>query len=239
MWMRFLTLIVLALLAMARMSGAATTDCQSTFYANSGTQAALAFCVTVNGNVAQLATAVPQVMDGAEGYALCGPVGYWDLGAYGDSGNWAVAQVIQPGGAGTFPLRIVRSSLDGRVTLTQDFSLGSGGRSVHVKMTVEQAAGAVGHLYRYAHVAWDGSGYGDHGMRSAFVWASGGFGLMAAPALVPRVAASLLAAGQPADPCRPVASPPLPYHGDSVTLVAWDVAAAKKPSVSFDYVPIR
>lgn len=233
-----LTIVMMAL-GMAATLAHATTECQSTFYANSGTQAAIAFCITANGNVAMLQAGVMQIGDGAEGYALCGGgVDYWDLGAYGDSGNWAAATVVQPKGANTFPLSVVRATLDGRATLTQAFTLGSGGRSVHVKMTVATGPGMVRRAYRYAHVG-DGGGYGDHGMRSAFVWSSGGLGLMAAPALTPQVAAGLDAAGQPADACVPQAAPSLPYHGDAVTLLAWEVGNGRKATVSFDYVPIR
>ena len=127
----------------------ASTDCQSTFHVGSG-QTAIAFCVTANGNIAYFSSGLPQIQDGAEGYALCNGSGAdaWDLGLYGDSGNWLPAVITQPGGPGTFPLTISRSTSDGWKTITQAFSALGGGKGVHVKMTVTGAQ----NVYRFGHV---------------------------------------------------------------------------------------
>lgn len=233
---RWLTIAVVVLGA-ATMASAAT-DCAATFTSGVG-DTLLTWCVTQNGNVARLAAGVGLILDGAEGYALCGgDPQLWDLGAYGDSGNWAAATWVQPHGVGTLPLTITRASADGRVTLTQEFTFGGGGRTVRVKMSVATVGASVGRIYRYAHVS-DGRGYGDHGLRSAFIWASGEFGLMAAPVPSGRVAASIQVAGAMTDPCVPAAPPGMPYHGDAMTEVAWQVTPNRKAAVSFEYVPIR
>src|SRR6266403_393461 len=80
------TLTFFAVLFLSALSFA-STDCQSTFSVGSG-QYVIYFCVTANGNIAYFSSGLPEIQDGAEGYALCNGSGSdaWDLGFYGDSG---------------------------------------------------------------------------------------------------------------------------------------------------------
>ena len=103
-------------------SAQATSTCAYTF--TSGTNNAfLQYCVTVNGNIAQLATpfAREHIAVGTigEGYAVCDVttgVGYFDYADFGDSGNWGPAKVVSTEDSS---IRIVRSTSDGVWTLTR------------------------------------------------------------------------------------------------------------------------
>ena len=112
----------------------ATQTCQSTFTSGS-VSTLLKFCVTVNGNITQLES--PQNIEFishggfAEGYGVCDSTAgkaYFDY-ATNDTGNWNAPVRTQPGGANTFPLKIVRTTADGIWTLTQNFSRNPGERA--------------------------------------------------------------------------------------------------------------
>lgn len=234
----------------------ASTDCQSNFSKGAG-PAEITFCVTANGNIVQIKTDMDKniILSGAEGYAVCG-VGtpYFDLGPYGDSGNWQPPITIQPHGPNTFPLTIIRSSVDlapdGRplVILNQTFSYSNGGRSVRVLMT-KDGASLTGTLIRYADV----SGTSEHGAISAnssFIWNDGAFGVMASPT-GPNISTRVLFGGLSGvtvsgavDPCNAVGPVTLPYAGDSAIVNQWTVGRLGKGTrfnaqAIVDYLPIR
>lgn len=137
----------------------ATQTCQSTFTSGS-VSTLLKFCVTANGNITQLES--PQNIEFishggfAEGYGVCDSTAgkaYFDY-ATNDSGNWNAPVRTQPGGANTFPLKIVRTTADGIWTLTQNFSRNPGERYAKITMTLKNntAISRTASLVRYADV---------------------------------------------------------------------------------------
>src|SRR5262249_11533961 len=56
--------------------------------------------------------------------------------------GWGEPSVSQPSGAGTLPLVITRTSLDGRVQLKQTFTRNAAERGVDVKMDVKNLSAA-------------------------------------------------------------------------------------------------
>ena len=116
--------------------------------------------MTANGNITQLES--PQNIEFishggfAEGYGVCDSTAgkaYFDY-ATNDSGNWNAPVRTQPGGANTFPLKIVRTTADGIWTLTQNFSRNPGERYAKITMTLKNntAISRTASLVRYADV---------------------------------------------------------------------------------------
>lgn len=225
---------LLLFLALSCASCFASTNCFSTY--NAGTSnAPVTFCITENGNIASI-VAGDVMLNGAEGYAICPFNGesFYDLGAYGDSGNWQASAITQPKGPNTFPLTISRTSTSGFVNIVQVFSFSSAKKGVKVTMTVTGVSG--GALIRYADVSGDGRERGDVALRSAFVVSQ--FGLMAAPAPNQFVRAKLLFGGPGQDPCNPTQPAQLPYMGDSALEIVWVLSGGKKSPNGFEYLPI-
>ncbi len=157
--------------------------CQSTFTFGSG-HSYMSFCVTANGNIAKLESPATFSQIFAEGYGVCdttnSSVSYHDH-EYVDSGNWASSTLIQPNGANTFPLKIVRTTSDGIWTLTQTFSRDTKDQIVKIVMTLKNntAADRTGYLQRYADVDADGNAsvnYSDAGWRSAWTYYNDNYG---------------------------------------------------------------
>lgn len=245
-------LSLLPVLFLVATSCFASNECQSTFYAGKGI-AQITFCVTENGNIAELQTNSGQrtLLNGAEGFAVCVPgASYYDLGIYGDSGNWQPSVITQPKGPNTFPLTITRSSTDltpdglPGVIVSQQFSFSNGGRSVRVTM-VRWGSRIVSPIIRYADV----QGSSEHAGNSAispFIWNDGGAGLVASPTgntLSPGIlygGISGLMAGSQVDPCNAVGPDTFPYQGDSAFSTKWFVTGAKGKAnqATVDYIPV-
>ena len=125
----------------------ATSACQSTFTSGSGATF-FQFCVTVNGNITEFQSPAgfEHIKEGIvqEGYGIC-DIGtmlplltrYYDYADGGDSGNWQAPVTTQPGGANTFPLKIVRTTSDGIFTLTQTFTRDTVEPTVKIAMTLK------------------------------------------------------------------------------------------------------
>jgi len=81
----------------------------------------LKVCITNHGNISYFESPSGQVhISGPrEGYAVCSGIsGYvhgFDVGMA--ESNWSEPKMVQPNGPGTLPIKITRTSLDGRVEL--------------------------------------------------------------------------------------------------------------------------
>jgi len=142
----------------------ATTLCSYGFVSGSG-NAYIGYCVSVNGNIVQLAT--PQgheqiAVAGAaigEGYGICnaspGVVEYHDWAGGGDSGNWLSPTLVS---LTATSVKIARTTSDGIWTLTQTISTMASTSSIKVVMTLKNntAVARVAYLARYADVSADG-----------------------------------------------------------------------------------
>jgi hypothetical protein len=101
----------------------------------------LKFCVSPRGHITRFESPLGLThLNGREGYVLCADddrsvaVGF-DAGIA--EAGWDDPSVSQPGGAGTLPLVVTRTSLDGRVQLKQTFTRNAAERGVDVKMDVK------------------------------------------------------------------------------------------------------
>lgn len=213
----------------------ASANCQSTFIAPGG---AVTFCVTASGTIAVL-DAGDTLIAGGEGYGICSASNqYYDLGSYGDSGNWNAPVITQPKGANTFPLTIVRTSTDGMVSLTQTYKFSNANKAVRVTMSFLGTFPQTYSIVRYAEFA-GGAPFSDHTIREAFIWNHGGSGLTASPLLVAQVNGGILFGGNPGNICAAGGPQNLPYSGGAETLLTWlQVKGGKKKSLVFDYIPI-
>lgn len=214
----------------------ASPTCQSTFSAGSGA-VTIGFCVTANGNVYVTPQGMAQI---TEGYAVCvGNVGYgyYDLGTYGDSGNWQAPVITQPKGANTFPLSISRTSTDGLVTFNQTYKFANAGRSVHLSMTVDAHFQNGYTLLRFMELApYDQTSmYSARTQRSAFAWSN--TGITAVPFPRPELSAHILASGNPGNICTSPEIDSLPYNGASSLLLNWRILNSAKPTLVLDYFP--
>lgn len=223
-------LLFLAVLCLSAFSFGSTTACQSSYQVG-----LLNFCVTANGNISEFYSGT---LNGAEGYGICAPDGsiYYDLGLYGDSGNWAPPVITQPKGPNTFPLTIVRNTMGGQFSVTQQFSFAGAGSSVLVKLTVMTSSkfSQDATFFRYADVPGVDQ-YGDQTLRTAFAWNRGGSGMTAARSATGQ--AQLIAGGSP-NPCNWTVPTALPLAGDAATLLTWTWRGGKLKT-SFNYSPIR
>ncbi len=144
----------------------------------------MSFCITANGNIAKFESPSGYTQMFAEGYGVCdtsgSAVSYHDH-EYADSGNWASSTVIQPNGANTFPLKIVRTTSDGIWTLTQTFSQNAKDQYVKIVMQLKNNTVATrsAYLQRYAGVDADGANsvnYSDTGRNSAWTYYNDNYG---------------------------------------------------------------
>jgi hypothetical protein len=114
-----------------------------------------AFCITDHGNIQDLVfPAKFKHVSSREGYAVCSEMDTvthgFDAGAV-ESG-WGPATATQPGGPHTFPLTIIRDSIDGKVRLKQSFDWDTTRKEIIVTMVLKNlsAAPLTGvHLSRY------------------------------------------------------------------------------------------
>lgn len=226
---------LLLFLAIASSSAfAATTDCQSRYQVTG----LINFCVTANGNIASFSGVAIQ---GAEGYGICAPGGpYYDLGLYGDSGNWGPATIDQPKGPDTFPITITRYTADGVFRIIQSFSFAGSGSSVVVKIDVLTFTLFKPNItfFRYADpttVPADSIQHGAQTARTAVVWNDGTYGLSA---FSPSGQRALLILGGPPDVCNWKTPASLPYTGDSATLLQWSWPGGHL-KMMFNYSPLR
>jgi hypothetical protein len=105
----------------------------------------LRFCVSPRGHITHFESPLGLThIAGREGYVLCADddksvaVGF-DAGIA--EAGWDDPTVSQPGGAGTLPLVVTRTSLDGRVLLKQTFTRNAAERGLDVKMEVKNLSG--------------------------------------------------------------------------------------------------
>jgi hypothetical protein len=106
----------------------------------------LKFCVSPRGHITHFESPKGLThLAGREGYVLCADEDRF-VGVGFDAGiaeaGWGDPAVSQPGGAGTLPLVVTRTSLDGRVQLRQTFTRNAAERGVDVKMEVKNLSGA-------------------------------------------------------------------------------------------------
>lgn len=213
---------------------ASTTECQSTYQVSG----VINFCVTANGNIANFYSVVLQ---GAEGYGICAPGGpYYDLGLYGDSGNWAPATITQPKGPDTFPITITRYTADGVFRVIQSFSFAGAGSSVLVKMDV-MTFGVFNPpitFFRYADPPTfpaDAIQYGATTAKTAVVLNQGNYGLTARSS---KGQSAALIVGGPPNVCNWQTPDTMPYTGDAATLLQWKWGGGRL-NLSFNYSPLR
>lgn len=162
----------------AAISPFATATCSFTFTSGANDNF-LKFCVTANGNVAQLET--PQGHEHidhgvvGEGYGICdvnSNTEYFDYSFFGDSPNWLAPTVVNQTATS---VKIARITADGIWTLTQTFTQMAGSSPfVKVDMVLKNntAIDRTIFLMRYADVEPDHSfspGLGATS-NSAFVW---------------------------------------------------------------------
>lgn len=135
----------------------ATSTCAFTF--TSGTNNTfLQYCVTANGNIAQLATPFARehiaVGTVGEGYGICDTTTssfYFDYADFGGSGNWGPATVVSQDQRS---VKIARTTSDGNWTLTQSITRPEGTQSVKVTMALRNntSTDRLAFLIRYADV---------------------------------------------------------------------------------------
>jgi hypothetical protein len=233
----------------------ATSDCQSTFTSGSG-QTFFQFCVTVNGNVTELQSPAgyEHIREGdyQEGYSICdfgtttggSETSYYDYADGGDSGNWQAPVTTQPGGANTFPLKIVRTTSDGIYTLTQTFTRDTVEPTVKIAMTLKNNTKAVRDfaLVRYADIdannAYNKStDLFDFTHDAAWGYNQGftlyGVMLSTVPTTVPHFAFVQDTYEGP-DPCGPVNNLPAstPWSGDGSVGLEWNNSGNNAKSIT-------
>lgn len=223
--------LLLSAFLMVTASCFGSTDCQSTFTAHNQSQ--ITWCVTANGNVVQLEGPPTWTqIQGVEGYGICVYQGnsYWDLGAYGDSGNWKPSVITQPKGPNTLPLTISRATSDNQFTLTQTFKWVASGKTVAVTMTI---LGPAVTLVRFAEVVpHEYALLGNHTNSASFIWSEGIKGLMANATTHPQVHADIVAGGAQ-NPCL--------RNGTSglALLESWFMVPRKQIPAYLEYSPMR
>jgi hypothetical protein len=229
----------------------ATTTCKHTFTSGSGPNL-LKFCVTVNGNVAQLTSpgGFEHIREGTilEGYSICdfgSLTRYYDFAA-ADSGNWQNPVVTGTG----LPLTIKRTTSDGIYTLTQVFNRNTVEPAVKITMTLKNNTAAAHDfaLVRYADIDANNAHGGDfqnlfdYDRESAWGYNNGfnlfGVMLYSVPTGQPHFAFVQNTADFP-DSCSPVANLPLttPFLGDGSVGMDWNgtLGASKAITVTGEY----
>jgi hypothetical protein len=229
----------------------ATTVCRFTFSSGTGPNL-LKFCVTVNGNVAELTSpgGIEHIREGTvlEGYSICdfsSLTRYYDFAAE-DSGNWQAPVVT----GSTLPLTIKRSTSDGIYTLTQVFNRNTVEPAVKMTMTLKNntAVSRDFAVVRYADIdANNANGgtfnnYFDFDHESAWGYNNGfnlfGIMLYSVPTAMSHFAFVQDTADFP-DSCSPVANLPssTPWFGDGSVGLDWNgtLGASKSITVSAEY----
>ena len=198
----------------------ATSTCAFTFTSGSD-NTFLQYCVTANGNIAQLATPFAReyiaVGTVGEGYGICDTTTssfYFDYADFGDSGNWGSATLVSHDQR---TVKIARTTSDGNWTLTQTITRPEETQTVKVSMALRNntSTDRLAFLLRYADVDVSGTFLNnfDVTLGSAFGWDSFGsntppFGLMMQN-VASNSTANLRAipfaqnVGEPPNPCVP------------------------------------
>jgi hypothetical protein len=227
--------------------------CQSTYGSGHGLTL-FEFCVTSNGNIAELQSpfGVEHIrFDGSgEGYGVCdydNKVRYYDYDD-GDSGNWKGAVITQPGGPNTFPLKVVRTSSDGLFTLTQTFSRNTGERIAKIAMTLKNnsSVSKTFILLRFANVNANNGDGGDlnnefdSGIDASWAYNNLAYGVrLSAVTTFIEHAGFVDGTNDGPDPCSPSASAPpgQPFFGDGSVVVAYVITlpAGKSTTAAVEY----
>jgi len=234
--------------------------CQSTYTSGQG-PGFFQFCVTANGNIVEFQNpaGIDHFASHGEGYGICDATllkGYADYGDGGGYGSWSSPTLIQPNGANTFPLEIVRTTSDGVFTLTQSFSRLAADRSVRIAMTVQNNASVSKRIFllRYGNVAANttvpDANYFDVTNAGGSAWVydrvNNGFMLSASPTITSHLGLVFNTNSGP-DPCNfgastvsPTVNPnPFPYHGPASvgTVHSVTLSAGKSTTVNVSYRP--
>jgi hypothetical protein len=136
------------------------TDLCSFNFTSGANNTFLRYCVTENGNIAQIETPEHQQhVFGREGYGICdfnSNTEYDDYAGAGDTGNWNPAIVLSQSAT---QVKIARTTSDGIWTLTQTITQVAGTSSAKVTMTLKNntAVSREVQLSRYADVDADGT----------------------------------------------------------------------------------
>lgn len=230
-----------------------STNCQSTYKSGSNFTY-FEFCVTANGNIAELQSPAGfehiRVGGSGEGYGVCdsaNKVRYYDYAA-GDSGNWKNAVITQPGGPNTFPLKVTRTSSDGLFTLTQTFTRNAGERIIKISMALKNnsTTSRTFTLLRFANVnANNGDGGDFKNEIDSGIDAAWAYNLQQYGVRLSTVPTSIEHAGfvddtnDGPDPCNPSASSPpgQPFFGDGSVVVAYVIALSpgKSSTAAVEY----
>lgn len=170
----FLVLIGCALPTRAqRVPTPATLAC-SYFFISGNNNTYLNYCVTANGNIAQLQTPLGEnYFSMGEGYGLCNEspaVEYYDY-AYEDSGNWNSATLVSQTATS---VQIARTTNDGNWTLTQTITQVAATSSIKIAMKLKNntSTSRVAYLIRYSALSPRGGGqlYFSATQNSSFTW---------------------------------------------------------------------
>jgi hypothetical protein len=230
----------------------ATAACKFTFTSGSGPNL-LKFCVTINGNVAQLASpgGFEHIREGTvnEGYNVCdvgSDTNYYDL-ASESSGNWLPPVVS----GSALPLTIKRTTSDGIFTLTQVFSRNTTEPAVIIAMTLKNntAASRDFALVRFADIdannahGGDFQNWFDNDHQSAWAYNNGfnlfGVMLYSVPTATPHFTWVQDEPSPPSDLCDPLSLTPasIPWFGDGALGIDWNgtLGASKAVTVTAEY----
>ena len=169
--------------AAASLRDFATSTCSFTFSSGSK-NTFLKYCVTANGNIAQLETpaGAENIAVGAvgEGYGICdlqnpaSPTAYNDFADFGDSGNWGVTAVLNQDARS---VKLARTTRDGIWTLTQTFTqLPGTSPSARIVMALRNNTAVTRQVLLLRYVDVDAAGLTinnlDATLNSAFGWNS-------------------------------------------------------------------
>lgn len=230
-----------------------TAECSFTFTSGAN-NTFLKYCVTANGNIAQLETplAAEHIAFAAvgEGYGICDFAdrsSYTDYAGFGDSGNWGPASVVSQN---TKSVKIARTTSDGVWTLTQTITQVVAGTapSVKIAMTLKNNTTVIrrGNLLRYADVDAGSQPLNNLGAtkNDAFGWNSGAlFGLMlqnvGTASAFPNYQGFAQNTPSGPDPCTPLANvvpaPQTATDGSVLMLYRFEIAGGKSVTATVAY----
>jgi hypothetical protein len=107
----------------------------------------LKICVSERGTISHFESPQGHVhINGREGYVACAdnnPKVAVGFDAFVAEAGWGAPSVSQPNGAGTFPMIISRSSVDGRLQLKQTFTANAAELGMDIKMDVKNISAAL------------------------------------------------------------------------------------------------
>lgn len=234
----------------------ATTACDFSFSSGSGANLTK-FCVTENGNIAQLSVAGNEMIavgQIGEGYGICDDstfVGYFDY-AYADSGNWQPSTASLSGKVVT----VTRQTSDGlwklKQTITSVLATASSPGSVKVAMALENLSGTNRNAFiiRFADVDADGHKTSNFDFTSQTALAISPEGPFAGRGLsltndtfnsgITQTAFTLNTFNGP-NPCNSganISSQPFVGDGSSVMFWAYTAGAHKTTTLTSTYKPI-